>query len=52
MGPVPCGLEKGIGKASDQDVLDRFFTQIVIDAIGLAFLKVGTQARIKVLRGF
>ena len=36
---VPDGLEQGVGKAKGQDVLDRLFAQIVVDAKNLGFVK-------------
>src|SRR5215472_3046629 len=34
---VPDGLEDAVAEAKHQDVLDRFFPEIVIDAVDLAF---------------
>ena len=36
-GTVPARLENAIGKAQRQQVLDRFFTQVVVDAINAGF---------------
>ncbi len=33
--PVPDGLEDGVGEAEGEDVLDRLFAEVVIDAVDL-----------------
>jgi hypothetical protein len=36
---VPDGLEDAVGETEDHDVLDRFFAQVMIDAVDLAFFR-------------
>jgi len=36
---IPDGLENGVGKSKNHDILHGFFTQIVIDAIDLVFIE-------------
>ncbi len=36
---IPKGLKDAVGKAQNNDVLNGFFAQIVIDAINLVFLQ-------------
>ena len=36
---VPQRLEDGVGEAKDQDVLDRLFAQVVVDAVDLALVE-------------
>ena len=35
--PAPKLLENGVGKAEHQNVLNRFFAQVMVDAINLFF---------------
>ena len=41
--PVPQGLEDGVGKAEDQEVLDRFLAQVVVDAVDLGLVEIAVQ---------
>ena len=36
---VPDRLEDRVGEAKDQDVLDRFLAQVVVDAVDLALVE-------------
>ena len=47
---VPDGFEDAVGEAKDQDVLDRFLTQIVVDAEDLALVKDGIDALVQIAR--
>src|SRR5258708_37371887 len=44
---VPDGLEDSVGKAERHDVLNRFFAQIMIDAVNLFFVGDFEQLLIK-----
>ena len=37
---VPERLEDGVGKAEDEEVLDRFFPEVVVDSVDLGFVEV------------
>ena len=47
---VPDRLEDGIGKAEDQDVLNRLFAQVVIDAVNLGLVKDLVHTRVQLAR--
>ena len=34
---IPLGIDKAIGKSQYKDVLDCFFAEVVVDAVGLVF---------------
>jgi hypothetical protein len=36
---VPDGLEDGVGKTEDHDVLDRLFAQVMVDPVDLRFVE-------------
>src|SRR5438045_3769487 len=44
---VPQQLEESVGKSQDQDVLDRLFTEIVVDTIDLSLGEAGAEVGIK-----
>ena len=44
---VPDWLEEGIGEAEGQDVLDSLLTEIMVDAVNLAFLECLEQGTIE-----
>ena len=50
--PVPDGFEDAVGEAEDQDVLDGFLAEVVIDAVGLRFLDYGGDLAIQGLCRF
>src|SRR6266576_3874666 len=49
---VPHGPEYGVGKAKYQNILSRFFGQVVVDAIDLLLAEIGMQAQNELLRRF
>ena len=45
--PVPDRLEQRIGKTERQDVLHRFFAQVMVDAEDLGFLKAAGERAVQ-----
>ena len=48
---VPDGLENGVAKAEEQDVLRGLLPQIVVNAVDLVFLEDGMEGMVEPLRG-
>ena len=49
---VPERLEDSVAQAKDQDVLDGFLAEVVIDAVDLALVKHRVDERVQLARGF
>lgn len=49
---VPLGRKQVVGKTKGNQVLHRFFTQIMINTVQLGFGKMATQLVIDLTRGF
>jgi len=48
---VPDGFEDGVAEPQDQDVLDGFLPQIMVDAVDLVFVELGGQDFVEFLGG-
>ncbi len=46
----PQGLEDGVGKAQGEDVLDRLFTEVVVDAVNLVLFEDLVQGGVEFMR--
>ncbi len=52
MALLPLGTEQGVGKAQCDQVLNRLFSQVMVDAINLAFLEEFTDLIVDLAGGF
>ena len=50
--PVPDGLEERIGETEGQNVLHRFFAQVMVNAENLRFVEIGREHAIQLPGGF
>ncbi len=48
---VPDRLEDHVGKPEDQQVLDRFLTEVMVDPVDLAFLESGLDGLVELSGG-
>ncbi len=46
---MPQGLEDVVGEPEDQEILDRLFAQVMVDAVDLGLLEVAVQQLIEPL---
>ena len=49
--PVPDRLEDSVCKTKDDQILDSFFSQIVVDSVNLVFIKHGSDFSVKLSSG-
>jgi hypothetical protein len=48
--PIPEGLREGVGEAEIEQVLDRFFSKVMIDAEDCRFVEMTVQQLVERLR--
>ncbi len=44
---VPQGLEDGVGEPEDQEILDGFLAQVMVDAVDLGFVEIAVDLLIE-----
>ena len=49
---IPLGVDKTIGKSQHQKILDRLFTQIVIDSVNISLIEKSSECLVDLTRSF